>query len=179
MDFIEPCFGIGHNLSLICQMTSEDIKHQLIIIIKSFPSLISLMVSVTLSTMFTYLLTSKVFYGVSQAIRAWSRWNIALHALHTARNFAEFLLSRFCQLFFPLLFQHKTMCVTQRIRILHVNCLCSNTKSAADWAILLAWRSASDSICSDRKMLAEIQFHLIMENNVHIWQLTLKHTCRL
>ena len=33
MAFIEPCFGIGHNLSLICQMTSEDIKHQLIIII--------------------------------------------------------------------------------------------------------------------------------------------------
>ena len=32
MAFIEPCFGIGHNLSLICQMTSEDIKHQLIII---------------------------------------------------------------------------------------------------------------------------------------------------
>ena len=31
MDFIEPCFGIGHNLSLICQMTSEDIKHQLIL----------------------------------------------------------------------------------------------------------------------------------------------------
>ena len=31
--FIELCFGIGHNLSLICQMTSEDIKHQLIIII--------------------------------------------------------------------------------------------------------------------------------------------------
>ena len=30
--FIEPCFGIGHNLSLICQLTSEDIKHQLIII---------------------------------------------------------------------------------------------------------------------------------------------------
>ena len=28
--FIEPCFGTGHNLSLICQMTSEDIKHQLI-----------------------------------------------------------------------------------------------------------------------------------------------------
>ena len=23
---IEPCFGIGHSLSLICQMTSEDIK---------------------------------------------------------------------------------------------------------------------------------------------------------
>ena len=35
MDFIEPCFGIGHNLSLICQMTSEDIKHQLIIIIQN------------------------------------------------------------------------------------------------------------------------------------------------
>ena len=34
MDFIEPCFGIGHNLSLICQMTSEDIKHQLIIIME-------------------------------------------------------------------------------------------------------------------------------------------------
>ena len=32
--FIEPCFGIGHNLSLICQMTSEDIKHQLIIIVR-------------------------------------------------------------------------------------------------------------------------------------------------
>ena len=29
----EPCFGIGHNLSLICQLTSEDIKHQFIIII--------------------------------------------------------------------------------------------------------------------------------------------------
>ena len=28
---IHTCFGIGHNLSLICQMTSEDIKHQLII----------------------------------------------------------------------------------------------------------------------------------------------------
>ena len=27
VDLIEPCFGIGHNLSLICQMTSEDIKH--------------------------------------------------------------------------------------------------------------------------------------------------------
>ena len=26
---IEPCFGIGHNLSLMCQMTSKDIKHQL------------------------------------------------------------------------------------------------------------------------------------------------------
>ena len=38
MDFIEPCFGIGHNLSLICQMTSEDIKHQLIIIIISLQS---------------------------------------------------------------------------------------------------------------------------------------------
>ena len=35
MAFIELCFGIGHNLSLICQMTSEDIKHQLIIIIIS------------------------------------------------------------------------------------------------------------------------------------------------
>ena len=28
--FIEPCFGIGHNLSLICQLTSEDIKHHFI-----------------------------------------------------------------------------------------------------------------------------------------------------
>ena len=36
MAFIEPCFGIGHNLSLICQMTSEDIKHQLIILFFSF-----------------------------------------------------------------------------------------------------------------------------------------------
>ena len=33
---IEPCFGIGHNLSLICQMTSEDIKHQLNNNIKSY-----------------------------------------------------------------------------------------------------------------------------------------------
>ena len=51
VDFIEPCFGIGHNLSLICQMTSEDIKHQPIIITHHLhtpfpPSLISLMVSV-------------------------------------------------------------------------------------------------------------------------------------
>ena len=29
---IEPCFGIGHSLSLICQLTSEDIKHHFIII---------------------------------------------------------------------------------------------------------------------------------------------------
>ena len=28
------CFGIGHNLSLICQLTSEDIKHHFIIIIR-------------------------------------------------------------------------------------------------------------------------------------------------
>ena len=27
----EPCFGIGLSLSLICQLTSEDLKHQLII----------------------------------------------------------------------------------------------------------------------------------------------------
>ena len=61
MAFIEPCFGTGHNLSLICQMTSEDIKHQLIILSPSpaslfphlhapfppfSPSLISLVVSV-------------------------------------------------------------------------------------------------------------------------------------
>ena len=61
--FIEPCFGIGHNLSLICQMTSEDIKHQLIIIIlfgggipPFSPSLISLMVSVDVKH-HVYLLT--------------------------------------------------------------------------------------------------------------------------
>ena len=41
MDFIEPCFGIGHNLSLICQMTSEDIKHQLIIIITNLPNIMT------------------------------------------------------------------------------------------------------------------------------------------
>ena len=28
--FIEPCFGIGHNLSLICQLTSEDTKQHFI-----------------------------------------------------------------------------------------------------------------------------------------------------
>ena len=44
MDFIEPCFGIGHNLSLICQMTSEDIKHQLIIIISLAPVSVVVMV---------------------------------------------------------------------------------------------------------------------------------------
>ena len=45
MDFIEPCFGIGHNLSLICQMTSEDIKHQLIIIISTMATLVSMSTS--------------------------------------------------------------------------------------------------------------------------------------
>ena len=30
---IEPCFGTGLSLSLICQLTSEDIKHHFIIII--------------------------------------------------------------------------------------------------------------------------------------------------
>ena len=29
--FTEPCFGISHSLSLICQLTSEDIKHHFII----------------------------------------------------------------------------------------------------------------------------------------------------
>ena len=29
---VEPCFGIGHSLSLICQPTSEDIKHHFIVI---------------------------------------------------------------------------------------------------------------------------------------------------
>ena len=42
MDFIEPCLGIGHNLSLICQMTFEDIKHQLIIIISQSLTEVSL-----------------------------------------------------------------------------------------------------------------------------------------
>ena len=27
--YIEPCFGIGLSLSLICQLISEDIKHYL------------------------------------------------------------------------------------------------------------------------------------------------------
>ena len=30
MVYTEPCFGIGHNLSLICHLTSEDIKHHFI-----------------------------------------------------------------------------------------------------------------------------------------------------
>ena len=29
-ELLKPCFGIGHNLSLICQLTSEDIKHHFI-----------------------------------------------------------------------------------------------------------------------------------------------------
>ena len=36
--YFEPCFGIGDNLSLMCQLTSEDIKHELVIIISyGFP----------------------------------------------------------------------------------------------------------------------------------------------
>ena len=31
---VEPCFGIDLSLSLICQPTSEDIKHRFIIIIR-------------------------------------------------------------------------------------------------------------------------------------------------
>ena len=31
-ELFEPCFDIGHNLSLICQLTSEDIKQHFIII---------------------------------------------------------------------------------------------------------------------------------------------------
>ena len=34
---IEPCFGIGHSLSLICQSTSEDMKLYIIISISRFP----------------------------------------------------------------------------------------------------------------------------------------------
>ena len=41
---IEPCLGIGHSLSLICQPTSEDIKLY-IIVVKLSSSLIVLMVS--------------------------------------------------------------------------------------------------------------------------------------
>ena len=32
VNYIEPCFGIGDNLSLRCQLTSEDVKHHFIII---------------------------------------------------------------------------------------------------------------------------------------------------
>ena len=40
-------FGIGPNLSLICQLTSEDIKHQLIIkLLSQAPSLLELSESV-------------------------------------------------------------------------------------------------------------------------------------
>ena len=46
MAFTEPCFGIGHNLSLICQMTSEDIKQQLIITSLSLSGTFSLTASV-------------------------------------------------------------------------------------------------------------------------------------
>ena len=34
---IEPCFGIGHNLSLICQLTSEDIKQHFTITAATCP----------------------------------------------------------------------------------------------------------------------------------------------
>ena len=49
--YIEPCFGIGLSLSLICQPTSEDIKQHYIYHRHTpfppfSPSLISLMVSV-------------------------------------------------------------------------------------------------------------------------------------
>ena len=33
--YTEPCFGIGHSLSLICQLTSEDIKHHFIINVRT------------------------------------------------------------------------------------------------------------------------------------------------
>ena len=36
ISYIEPCFGIGHSLSLICQLTSEDIKHHFIITMDPF-----------------------------------------------------------------------------------------------------------------------------------------------
>ena len=35
---IEPSFGTGHNLSLICQLTSKDIKHHFIIMLKQHSS---------------------------------------------------------------------------------------------------------------------------------------------
>ena len=33
LGIIEPCFGIGLSLFLICQLTSEDIKHHFIIMV--------------------------------------------------------------------------------------------------------------------------------------------------
>ena len=45
--YTEPCFGIGHSLSLICQPTSEDMKLYFIIIQKTFDmSAVSLLESV-------------------------------------------------------------------------------------------------------------------------------------
>ena len=67
MAFIEPCFGIGHNLSLICQMTSEDIKHQLIIPLRSrvyFPLTVHNVLS-PYGPLCTFPLQSRVYFPLT------------------------------------------------------------------------------------------------------------------
>ena len=65
MDFIEPCFGIGHNLSLICQMTSEDIKHQLI--------------SYTDTSKYNIIRPSYIGYKAQSYIDSGAGWHLHMH----------------------------------------------------------------------------------------------------
>ena len=80
---MEPCFGIGHSLSLICQLTSEDIKHHFIVITSIpppppfSPSLISIMVSVDVKH-HVYLLVSQITVQVLCGSRGGRRHGLAV-----------------------------------------------------------------------------------------------------
>ena len=63
---IEPCFGIGHNLSLICQMTSEDIKHQL----NNISYVIFWVIFFLFPQLFVFLLQIKAFFWTLSHPRA-------------------------------------------------------------------------------------------------------------
>ena len=64
MAFTEPCFGIGHNLSLICQMTSEDIKHQLITFVEMYLNFTYISTNFTTDAWYTRQQTQSIFKGM-------------------------------------------------------------------------------------------------------------------
>ena len=86
--YIEPCFGIGHSLSLICQPTSEDIKHHFIISVQSaFGSAHSQLVLFTVSIQFRLFCSQSVF---SSICFAHSQYSIQVVLLTVSIQFSLF-----------------------------------------------------------------------------------------
>ena len=93
LSYTEPYLGIGHSLSLICQLTSEDIEHHFIIIINDLSS------SSTINDLSpVYLLRSLVLYSV-YLLRSWAIYlikKITIFCLYSQfKNYDLWLYSQF------------------------------------------------------------------------------------